>query len=269
MSNTHGSQHGLSHTARDWLSRIFGSSGLGVGTVLVIVPAVVLWLGLATGLLDRMRLIGLPLLAILGIVLLFGTLALVAMLFQSLGLHDRREALALPPGSIRAAIALALIVLFAIISIMLFQSMLGQPYVLKGFDRTQRDALVMKAPERVIEVVPAACAASLPTGAACAEADQRFDLHLQGGSPPSGASDLAKQLLVLVGTLMTSVTSFYFATRGSAEARRDEPAAPAAAVDDAEGHVDGCDVPITEATPDSELPPARGGVAPPPAATGG
>ena len=57
--------------------------------------------------------------------------------------------------------------------------------------------------------------------------DQRFDLRMQGAEPPSGASDLAKQLLVLVGTLMTSVTSFYFATRGQAEqARKEDPDAP-------------------------------------------
>ncbi len=212
--------------ARDVFSRIFGSSGLGVGIVLVIVPALLLIAGLGYGLFDRMRLIGLPLMAILGIVLLFGTLALVAMLFQSLGLTDSAEPLALPPGSIRAAIALSLIVLFAIISIMLFQSMVGQPYLLQGFTKTQMYGMVERSPGSVIQVVPAACAASVPPGGACAEADERYDLHLQGAGLSESASDLATQLLTLVGTLMTSVTSFYFATRGQAEARRGEPAGP-------------------------------------------
>lgn len=262
----------------NWLSKVFGSSGLGVGIVLVLLPATVLMLGLGLGFFDGMRLVGLPMLAIFGIIILFGTLALVAMLFQTLGLTDRAEPLALPPGSIRAAIALSLIVLFAIISIMLFQSMLGSNYVLHAMSKTQRDEMVAKAPERVIDSVPAACAASVPAGGTCGEADQRFDLHLQGATPATAASDLAKQLLILVGTLMTSVTSFYFAGRGQTDlARKEAPpdpvkagagGAPAAGPSDTETHIDGCDVPITDTTADADLPAARGGVAPPPPGTG-
>ncbi len=265
--------------ARDLLSRIFGSGGLGVGLALVVVPATALMLGLALKWFDGMRLVGLPMLAIFGIIILFGTLALVAMLFRSLGLTDKGEALALPPGSIRAAIALSLIVLFAIISIMLFHSMLGSSYLLQGMTKAQRDEMAAKAPERVIEAVPAACAASVPKDGVCAEGDQRFDLRMQGATPPAGASDIAKQLLVLVGTLMTSVTSFYFALRGQAEqaskkeqdAEKNKAAAgpPAPTTADAEAHVDGCDVPITDPTPDAELPPSRGGVAAAPTSTGG
>lgn len=279
MPDGHDTDRTPAPEARDWLSRIFGSGGLGVGLALVVVPATALMLGLAYKWFDGMRLVGLPLLAIFGIIILFGTLALVAMLFRSLDLTDPREALALPPGSIRAAIALSLIVLFAIISIMLFHSMLGSSYLLQGLTKAQRDQMVAQSPERVIDSVPAACAAPVPKDGACAEADQRYDLRMQGATPPAGASDLAKQLLVLVGTLMTSVTSFYFATRSQAEqARKDEPGAPkpeapgapaSPGSGDTEAHVDGCDVPITDATPDAELPPARGGVAAATTGTGG
>lgn len=263
---------------RNWLSRVFGSGGLGVGLALVVVPAAMMMLGLAYHWFDGMRLVGLPMLAIFGIIMLFGTLALVAMLFQSLGLTNRDEALALPQGSVRAAIAMSLIVLFAIIAIMLFQSMLGASYLLQGLTKAQRDAMVEKAPDRVVEALPAPCATKVPEGGTCADADQRFDLRMQGAEPPRGASDLAKQLLVLVGTLMTSVTSFYFATRGQAELVRNDkqaptaneapPAPPDKPLDDAEAHVDGCDVAITEPTADADLPPARGGVAPAPAGQG-
>lgn len=253
------------------LANVFGSSGLGVGIVLVLLPAAALLFGLGLGLFDSMRLVGLPVLAIFGMVILFGTLALVAMLFQSLRLSNRDEPLALPQGSIRATIALSLIVLFAIISIMLFQSMLGSSYVLKGMTKEQRDEMVIKAPERVVEFV-ATCNALVPKGNTCSEADERFDLHMQGATPPPGASDLAKQLLVLVGTLMTAVTSFYFASRGETNlARKDETNetkksesdnALALGSDETESHVDGCDVPITDVTADADLPAARGGVAP-------
>lgn len=258
--------------SRNMLSTIFGSSGLGVGIVLVALPAVALMVGLQFELFDRMRLVGLPMMAIFGIIMLFGTLALVAMLFQSLSLTDRKEALALPPGSIRAAIALSLIVLFAIISIMLFQSMLGSAYLLQNMTKAQRDELVAKVPDRVIESVPANCAVAVAKDGSCGESDQRFDLRMQGAAPPAGASDLAKQLLVLVGTLMTSLTSFYFATGGQRDATRadkdDEtaeakpgPASDPRAPLDTENRLDGCDLPITNPTPDEELPAARGGVA--------
>lgn len=271
MPNTNDANGILSQKPRDLLSKVFGSSGLGVGIVLVLLPAVVLMLGLGYRLFDGMRLVGLPMLAIFGIILLFGTLALVAMLFQTLGLTNRDEPLALPPGSIRAAIALSLIVLFAIISIMLFQSLLGSTFVLHGTTKAQRDEMVAKAPDRVVESVPAPCAASVPQSGTCNEADLRFDVRMQGAAPPTGASDLAKQLLVLVGTLMTSVTSFYFAGRGQTDlVRKDESGdptktdsngTPAPSPSDTETHVDGCNVPITETTADIDLPAARGGVA--------
>lgn len=266
--------------SRDVLSAIFGSSGLGVGIVLVALPAAALMAGLQFGLFDRMRLVGLPMMAIFGIIILFGTLALVAMLFQSLKLTDRNEALALPPGSIRAAIALSLIVLFAIVSIMLFQSMLGSTYVLQSMTKPQRDELVAKFPDRVIESMNAPCAAAVPKDVSCGEADLRFDLRMQGATPSAGASDLAKQLLVLVGTLMTSLTSFYFATGGQRDATRagkegevpdakPGPASDPPSLLDAENHIDGCELPITNPTPDEQLPAARGGVAAAPEMRGG
>ena len=156
--------------------------------------------------------------------------------------------------------------------------MLGSSYVLQGMTKAQRDEMVIKASERVVEAVPAPCAASVPKGNTCSDADVRFDLRMQGATPPAAASDLAKQLLVLVGTLMTAVTSFYFAGRGGTDfARKDEigeprktdaDGKPAQSVGDAETHIDGCDVPITEATADADLPAARGGVSPAAPGTG-
>ena len=64
--------------------------------------------------------------------------------------------------------------------------------------------------------------------APCAEADRRYAVVLRAALP-ADAVDLAKQLLVLVGTLMTSVTSYYFATRAGAESDKSghtNPAAP-------------------------------------------
>jgi hypothetical protein len=107
--------------------------------------------------------IQLPVLVITGVMALFATLALVAVTFSVAGLTDPTQALGLPEGSVRAAIALSLIVIFAITSIYLYSSL--------------------------------------------SEAD--------ASSP---GVDFAKQVFAVVGTLMTAVASFYFASRASATA---------------------------------------------------
>lgn len=109
--------------------------------------------------------IKLPLLVITGVMALFATLAVVAVTFSVAGLSDPTQALGLPEGSVRAAIALSLVVIFAIVSIYFYTSAVAK------------------------------------------------DSPVAAGSP---GSDLAKQILTLVGTLMASVTSFYFAARSAA-----------------------------------------------------
>jgi hypothetical protein len=200
-----------------WLD-LMGGGALGVGTVLVFLPmlaivAGAIWFrGLTTA--------GLPVLAILGIMILLGTLALVAMLFKQLELTNRDHPLALPPGSMRATIALSLIVLFAIISITLYTSIAdgGKAYRLTGLQEGERNQLVMTSAARVLESMDDSCAKPVVAPDKCAKEDLRFAVVLRP-APSSEAVDLAKQLLVLVGTLMTSVTSFYFAARSDVEAK--------------------------------------------------
>ena len=256
---------------------------VGAGIVLVLLPSAGMLFGLKY--FEQYHLAGLPVLAIFGIMVLFGALALTAALFARLHLSNKNQALALPEGSIRAAIALSLIVLFAIISIMLHQSA-NEPYLVKGLNAADAESVRQDRKNQVLLVVPDACAKA--DASPCAEADKRFVVHLRVPPAPE-ATDIAKQLLVLIGTLMTSVTSFYFASRATETAARARPdphaaaatAAPVASPSSpssspsstppssstamqaasAEGHVDGCDVPITDATPDHELPPAKGGVA--------
>jgi hypothetical protein len=242
----------------EWLG-----GAIGAGSVLVVLPSLALffgmnWLSAAPG-------VGLPILAIFGIMILFGALALVSTLFQRLGLSDRAEALALPNGSIRATIALALIVLFAIIAIMLYESLSkpigkdAQPYSIPGIQKPQLSAMLRESERQVLAVVPDC------TGADCPQGDAATYTVFVAVAPSRDATDLAKQLLILIGTLMTSVTSYYFAAR-AAEKPRDEvveestEAAATVANAEPEDGPDACSVPFTDATPDEELPPARGGV---------
>lgn len=250
---------------------------VGAGLVLVLLPCVGLLFGLP--LIAGRPEVELPILAIFGIMILFGSMSLISTLFARLSLSDGREALALPPGSIRAAIALSLIVLFAIISIMLFQTM-AKPYVISGLTKDDKNLIIGTPSNRVLAVVPCLKRAA-PAGAGTATEDC-FDVHVV--QPPGQESfDLAKQLLVMIGTLMTSVTSFYFATQSTAAARKSvfgdtltaaaagaasqsiqaatSVAAPVAPEKHDDEHADGCDVPISQPTADADLPPTRGGVA--------
>lgn len=205
-------------SADPWLS----GGSFGVGLVLVAMPATGLFFGASY--LRDVSMVGLPLMAIFGIMILFGSLSLVAMLFRRLGLTDTRQPLALPEGSIRAAIALALVVLFAVIAIMLFHTTPGVPFEVTGLTSAQRTELLAKASDRVVSVTDAACAT--PQTQPCADADRRYNVRMRAANAPA-TDDLAKQLLVLIGTLMTSLTSFYFAARSTADdTSGGRPAAP-------------------------------------------
>jgi len=108
-----------------------------------------------------------------------------------------------------------------------------------------------------------------------------YTVHLRQ-QPGTEATDLAKQLLILIGTLMTSVTSFYFASRTTEAAVKSTVAALSdkgsgddtggtsgdgkanggdAKANPADSQADGCDVPIEQPTADADLPAAKGGVA--------
>jgi len=292
------------------------SGAFGAGLVLVVLPSLALVFGARQ--FDKHPVVGLPILAIFGIMILFGALALISTLFARLQLEDRAEALALPPGSVRAAIALALIVLFALISVMLYQT-LENTYKIEGLSEAEKVALVKEPANRVTAVIPRPCppgsppavahpaasasasgALSAPATAAiaspvCTAGQFIYTVHLRQ-APSSESTDLAKQLLILIGTLMTSVTSFYFASRAAeattktafaAVAGTTDPSStthattgaltkpigsgadPSGASTPGEDHVDGCDAVIDDPTPDEDLPPARGGVASPGAAGGG
>jgi hypothetical protein len=122
------------------LSTLLTSGALGVGLVLVAMPSLMLYFGMKK--MQEYAFVGLPLLAIFGIMILFGALALVAMLFKSLELTAADQPLGLPEGSIRAAIALSLIVLFAIIAILLFRSAPGEPFTVTDLTLEQRNELL-------------------------------------------------------------------------------------------------------------------------------
>jgi hypothetical protein len=106
--------------------------------------------------------VNLPMLVIAGVIALLGALAFIVVAYSFFGLHDRQQALGLPEGSVRALVAMMLIIIFSI-------------FVVYFFDR------------------------------------------LDTAAKP-GQADFAKQVITLIGTLLTAIVSFYFASRTSTDA---------------------------------------------------
>src|SRR5215213_4647164 len=196
------------------------------GRILLGSAAAILALVLGAGFLVLRKLIPndsagvLPLLAIGGIILLMLMLTFVAMIFSMLGLTNNQQAMGLPEGSIRAVIALSLIVLFAILSVFLFHNVSTSGTVnsivrLSDADRLQ---FIKDHPNaRDLQTIVTKDDAGKPV---VAKDTNGLDLKNADGSPKylydvsyrstnSASEDFAKQLLVLLGTRMTAVTSFY------------------------------------------------------------
>lgn len=148
--------------------------------------------------------------AFLTLLLLSGVIALVAMLVTAvgilgaLGLTDPSQSFGLPEGTIRAIIALSLIVIFAMASIYLY-AQLGSPHVVSLRGLTQEQV------------------ASLPTSQILSVEQNPRDNALRNvllAQPlNTAAEDFAKQILTTMGTLVVAVSAFYFGAKSVAATR--------------------------------------------------
>jgi hypothetical protein len=138
----------------------------GMGLISLAFVGIIVAVGTAG---DRNQTVALPLLLITGIVVFLGALASLVVIFRRQGLANRDFALGLPDGSIRAIIALSLILLFAILAVFLY---IGQG----GFGTDSQ--------------------------------------------PTDGQTDMAKQLVTTLSTLVVAIASFYFGSTTVEKAKR-------------------------------------------------
>ena len=138
--------------------------------------------------------VALPILAISGVVFLLATLTVLAVSFSIFSMVDKTQAFALPEGSIRAVIALSLIVIFAILTVYLYTD-ISNPDLVAASNLTleEKDRLVANG--------------GVVTTSMTGQGDTaRYTAYFL--NPDQGADDFAKQLLVMLGTLVTSASSF-------------------------------------------------------------
>jgi len=151
----------------------------------------------------------LPLLVVAGVIaFLLALLACVAFL-AVFRLTDYKQALGLPDGSIRAVLALGLVLIFAIVSIYLY----GSTANVRRDTATNlpAEALPALAPGTVLNIV--AHPASAAPGASGPPV-LLYDVTTRASGTET-SDNLARQLITLIGTLVAALTAFYFGTRSA------------------------------------------------------
>jgi hypothetical protein len=146
----------------------------------------------------------LPLLLIIGVMLLITSLAAYAIVLHGLQLSGAGvHALGLPEGSVRAVLALALLLVFAIMSVFLFiQLQHPSGRVSTGLTAEQ---VGLFAPGQVLSIDPEA-----------STSPQTFTVSVATADP--AASQVAQQLVTVLATLVTAVAAFYFGASSVKEA---------------------------------------------------
>lgn len=164
-----------------------------------------------------------------GLLVIFAAaLTLMAVVFRWLGIENPQEAFALPSGSVRTLLAVGVMVLFAFFGLTFFSQALNQGPKERVAGTPLRvveapaDAQALAEEIRRYEghgLVVVRLAAAAPGGPA------RLELFQKEANRPADVSDMQKQVLTAVATLLTTVIGFYFGSRSAEGARSVEPAA--------------------------------------------
>jgi hypothetical protein len=141
----------------------------------------------------------LPLLMTIGVILLIATLGAYAVVLAWLGLSPKEpretQALGLPEGSIRAVLALSLVLVFAILSVFLFNQLQSPPQLVSQGLTAEQVALL--PPGQVLRISPDP-----------SSSPQTFTVDVTPSS--TAANQVAQQLVTVLATLVTAVAAFYF-----------------------------------------------------------
>jgi hypothetical protein len=152
----------------------------------------------------------LSILLVVGVIALIIVLAGATTIIHSLGLSDRTNSLGLPKGSVRAVIALGLILIFMISSVFLYTQVDSHGgisiYNSTNITQAQLDAIPLG---EIAFVQPA----GIVNNEAVFNVGRIVELEANGASV-----DIAKQIITTVSTLVVAVAGFYFGSNAVAGA---------------------------------------------------
>lgn len=145
----------------------------------------------------------LPAWLIVGLVVFMLVLTLALVVSKSLNIADPHQALGLPEGSIRAIIALLLILLFFLVAFNLF-----------GYLRNIQTSTIPNLTQAQVAAIPGSEIKSIVPNA---DNPENFDVERITGPTPA-AQDFAKQLLTTLSTLVVAIAAFYFGSSSTVQA---------------------------------------------------
>jgi cytoskeletal protein RodZ len=136
-----------------------------------------------------------------GFLILF--LAIMVGIIYTLGLSQPGQPLGLPEGSIRAIIAVFLILIFAVMALFLYTNIaLPATYMSKGITQEQVDKI---PPDQILSIQPS----DQPS-----EDTTLFDVERKV-ERSAASEDIAKQVITAMITLVTAISAFYFGTKAT------------------------------------------------------
>jgi hypothetical protein len=155
---------------------------------------------------------------IFGVIVLIVALSAAAIIFKGLNLTDKTQSLGLPEGSVRAVIALSLILIFMISSILLYDRVNtnGRVQIINSKGITQEQ----------LNAIPTAEIAYIQRNGTAGN-ETLFDVGLILQTSKT-SEDIAKQIITTVSTLVVAVAGFYFGSKAAAAAEAE--GAPATSV---------------------------------------
>lgn len=154
-----------------------------------------------------------------GIALVLGACALMALLFfiaaglTKMNLGSNNEAFGLPSGSVRALIALLLLLVFVGLIIIFFTTLSEPAPVneLKGIT-TEQLGLLTAQNAQIVKIQKASTSGT--------SQDATYDVEVRYTTSDE-TINFATQTITILGTLLTAVSSFYFGTQ--AATRKQDP----------------------------------------------
>jgi hypothetical protein len=177
----------------------------------------------------------LPFLVMAGLIALLGVLAAMAVAFKTIHLANQTEALGLPKGSVRAVIALSLILIFAVVTVYLFSDLstcvepAAEATAKSGSAKTttiKPTVADTTATTTVVTSTTGTTTTGTTTAVTTTDPNKPPSSSDSQKARASAAQDFAKQLLIMLGTLITSITSFYFGSKTATDANPTRPSTP-------------------------------------------
>ena len=140
--------------------------------------------------------IGLTILLIMGVGTLILVFSMLTPIFSALGLADSKRAMGLPEGSIRAFIAIMLILMFIIVSVFLYEQLDFNTYTLEGITQEKLDQIPT---ENIISIDKKQ------------EGEETvFNVQIKVLEATQESGDFANQMFTTISTLVVSLAGFYF-----------------------------------------------------------